>query len=363
MVFSRISKLRRDRNFYLFLLDLIMMGILSLNLTLIVFDFFFERQIVQQFLAAQAPAFYRWYRDEVNARFEYIDLVFVAIFLTELFIRWGVAIYRDRYHRWFFYPFVHWYDVLGCIPIGSFRFLRLLRIISVIYRLHKLELINVTRNYLYQTFYKYFTVLIEEVSDRVVVNVLGDVQQEVRAGAPVMDRIMRDVVRPKKDVIAEWLSHRVQRVTAHNYALYRPDVQDYVRRRINRAVEENQEIGTIERLPVFGSFIKVTLDRAISDIVFNVIDGAVEDLAGQQDNALVHEITDILLEAVLMEEEDEVLSDLVKEAVWESLELVKAQVKVREWLLRDLDESQAQQVRQDALDQAHSRIKSQRRQR
>ncbi len=361
MAFSRFSKLRRDRNFYLFLLDLVMMGVLSLNLFLIIFDFFFERQILQQFLSAQTPAFYHWYLTEINAHFEAIDLVFVAIFLTELAIRWAVAIYQDRYHRWFFYPFVHWYDVLGCVPIGSFRFLRLLRVISVVYRLHKLELINVTRTYFYQIFYKYFTVLIEEVSDRVVVNVLGDVQKEVRAGAPVVDRILRDVVQPKKDVIAQWLSHRVQRVTSQNYSLYRSDIRHYVRRRINRAVEENQEIGAIERLPVFGSFIKVTLDRAISDIVFNVIDGAVEDLAGQEDGALIHEITDILLEAVLIEEEDETLNELAKETVWESLELIKAQVKVREWLLRDLEESEAKKVRQEALDQAHSRIRSQRR--
>ena len=32
----------------------------------------------------------------------FYDTIFVSIFLAELILRWGIAIYRKTYHRWFF---------------------------------------------------------------------------------------------------------------------------------------------------------------------------------------------------------------------------------------------------------------------
>src|SRR5690606_42147929 len=51
-------------------------------------------------------------------------LLFVSVYLTEFSIRWLVAIARRTHERWFYFPFVHWYDLLGCIPVGSFRWLQ-----------------------------------------------------------------------------------------------------------------------------------------------------------------------------------------------------------------------------------------------
>lgn len=62
-------------------------------------------------------------------------MIFVSIFIAELLIRWMVTIHQKTYHKWFFYPVIHWFDVLGCIPVGSFRWLRLLRVFSILYRL------------------------------------------------------------------------------------------------------------------------------------------------------------------------------------------------------------------------------------
>ena len=53
-----------------------------------------------------------------------------------------MAIRKQTYPRWYFYPFLHWYDLLGCIPIGSFRMLRLLRLISLTIRLQKMGIID-----------------------------------------------------------------------------------------------------------------------------------------------------------------------------------------------------------------------------
>src|SRR5690606_35931745 len=104
--------------------DFVMLGLIVLNLAWLLFDTLFTSQFIQRWLLWLAPDFTLFYRDAVHPDFVFYDLIFVAIFLTEFFLRWLVAIRRGTYHRWFFYPFVHWYDLVGCIPVGSFRWLR-----------------------------------------------------------------------------------------------------------------------------------------------------------------------------------------------------------------------------------------------
>ncbi|MDV7396135.1 hypothetical protein RZS08_32380, partial [Arthrospira platensis SPKY1] len=119
------------------------------------------------------------YAEQIHTNFVAYDLVFVAIFLTEFVVRWIIAVHRNTYHRWFFYPFVHWYDLLGCIPVGSFRWLRLLRVISIVYRLQKYQIIDISNLYIVRFVRKYLNVLLEELSDRIVLNVLDGVQDEI----------------------------------------------------------------------------------------------------------------------------------------------------------------------------------------
>ncbi|HBZ99013.1 MAG TPA: preprotein translocase subunit SecA, partial [Pseudomonas sp.] len=52
---------------------------------------------------------------------------FVAVFLLDVLLGWTVALFERRYARWYYYPFAHWYDVLGCIPLAGVRWLRGLR--------------------------------------------------------------------------------------------------------------------------------------------------------------------------------------------------------------------------------------------
>lgn len=264
----------------------------------------------------------------------------MAIYVVELTVRWIIAIRRQTYHRWFFYPFARWYDVLGCIPIGSFRALRILRVISIVVRLQRLEIIDITRTYIYRKLSKYADILVEEISDRVIVNIIDGMQNEVRSGGQVTDNIVERVVRPQKEALVEWLSHRVQKVSEHNYAGYRDEIREYVNTRIKQAIDENQEIQTIHQIPVVGSRLSGTLESAISDIVFSVINGSMADLASSKNKVLVDELTDIVFEAVLLQEEDSKLNDIVVHTIVESLEIVKDQVKVKQWKLREVEKEE-----------------------
>ena len=327
---------RKSGQIGFFLLDFLMITLLVVNLVWIVFDWLFEYDLIRSYLYQVAPAFTDMYAANIHPRFILIDLMFVSVFLTEFFIRWAMAVYHRMYHRWFFFPFIHFYDLLGCIPLGGFRFLRLLRIISITYRLQKNGIIDLSETAPVRFSRKYYGVLLEELSDRVTLNILTDIQQEVRNGGPVVDRIVNEVVMPQRESLVEWMSHRIEKVARNNYDGYRDDIQSYVQERINTAVDENEEFARLEQIPIFGSLVRNTIEKAIGDIVFSVINGIMQDLASERNRVLIDETADILFDAILLKEEDTELNRLVVDAVDRSLEIVKQQVQVQQWKLRDL---------------------------
>ncbi len=330
-----IKDLLRSKDARIILVDLFMMAVLIANLILILFDLVFSSQWVQSIIEQYLPEFYQFYLTKVHQDFFAIDIWFVAIFLVELIIRWIIAIRQKTYFRWFFYPFIHWYDVLGCIPVGSFRFLRVLRIVSIAVRLQKLKIIDITRTYLFAAFNKYLNILTEEVSDRVVVNVLSGVQDEIKSGNPLFTQILEQVIEPQRPVLVEWLSHRLQHVVSESYQNYQAELQEYVASTIKNAVEGNREISNIAKIPVVGPTIATNLEDAISDIVYQVIDQAIQDLGSPQNKTIVNDMAHLSIEAFTMKEEDRQLDRVVRDIVVESLELVKDQVKIQQWKVRE----------------------------
>ena len=111
------------------ILDLVMLGILFVNLTWLIFDALYATDFVYGLLGTYFPAFLSAY-DPVHNNFLLVDLVFIAIFFSEFCFRWVVAIVRKEHLRWYFFPFLHWYDIIGLIPTGPTRLFRFLRIFS-----------------------------------------------------------------------------------------------------------------------------------------------------------------------------------------------------------------------------------------
>ncbi|MCB0292791.1 MAG: hypothetical protein KDH97_21225, partial [Calditrichaeota bacterium] len=95
-------------------------------------------------------------------------------------------------------------------------------------------------------------------------------------------------------------------------------------------------------VPVMGSFVNSRLEHAISDIVFNVINGIIEDLASQQNKFLVDELTGLTFDTILKEESDQKINDIARDMIIDSLEIIKDQVKVQQWKLRELEEKKEQ---------------------
>jgi len=322
------------------ILDLLMMILLIINLSMIFFDWFFHSLVVQSFFKEYTPSFFDWYNEEIHLRFLVIDLYFVTAFLAELSVRWIIAIRNKTYYRWFFFPLVHWYDVLGCIPVGSFRFLRILRVVSIVLRLQRLQIIDITQSYLYGKFVKYLAIATEEISDRVVVRVLDDIQDEINQGNPVADRIINEVILPQKEPLVNWLSQRIQRISTDAHLSYERDIRKYVNQLIEEALDRNKAISNIERIPVFGSVISKNLERAISDIVLSIVSNIIHDLTSTNNKVIVEDLADLTLKSFLTEGGDEELNRIAKDVVLQAIEVVKEQVEVQQWKLRDLEEEE-----------------------
>ena len=313
-----------------FFFDMIMMLILLTNLSWIVFDWIFSINAVATFLANNFSGFYNFYLP-LHKHFFYYDLFFVGIFVTEILIRWGISIYKQTYHRWFFYPFVHWYDTLGCVPIGTLRFLRIIRIVSIFYRLQRLQLIDLTNSYLYKKFYKYLDALIEEITDRVIVKMINGVQEHLTEESRVIKHINHNIIRNNKPQLTAWLSSGVQKALQKNYPANRKVIRDYISTRIKEAVNKNKEMSTIGHVPVLGQKINRNIERIVSDLVFNVLNDSMQDIDSNRINQVIEELTDIIFEAVLNEDHHDDLNRVLSDTLIQSLEIVKDQVLIQQW--------------------------------
>ncbi len=319
----------------LVIIDVVMMLLLVANLTLILFDWMFGIDFFNKSIERHTPDFYAFYNTHIHQNFHRIDLVFVTIFLSEFVFSWILAIIQKAYYKWFFYPILHWYDLAGCIPVGSFRFLRILRVFSILIRLNNLKVINLSNSYIALKMKKYYGIIVEEISDRVVVNILEGVQDEIEEGGPVVENIIRDVVRPKQDLLVEWISRRIERAVQSDVLKKKEEISVYVKELISDSLSKNDDLKTIEQLPIMGRKIVETIENTISDTINNIIEQALLDLASQKNRLLVKETTDVIIKSIEYKDENAELNKVYTEIVMEVIDVIKKQVLVKKWKLKE----------------------------
>ncbi|GAC13390.1 ion transporter [Aliiglaciecola lipolytica] len=307
------------------LLDLVMLGLLIINLVWIIFDSLYATEIFQQGLGYISESIVTAYAP-VHKNFLLIDLVFVAIFLSEFCLRWTVAIIKKTYIRWYFFPFIHWYDLVGCIPLGAARIFRFLRIFSILHRLHKYEIIDLRRTALFRFIVFYYDVFVEELSDRIVVKVLSDAQKDIAAGSPLIEDISRNVIATRLPVLSSWtasvLSHIGESIEHNEHG---KSVRQHVSQSVGKAVRGNPHISTLKLVPVLGSTIERTFESAITDIVTQSVVNLLKDMTPEKiDDFVEHGFG-------RFSSEDEALDDEVLSVVNECIELIKKHVSQQRW--------------------------------
>lgn len=330
-----IKEALKSKYSILVFIDLFMMVLLIVNLSLIIFDWIFSISFVSQLLQEHIPDFYSVYYDNIHINFNLIDLAFVAVFLSEFVFSWILAVVQKIYHKWFFYPFLHWYDLIGCIPVGSLRFVRILRVFSILVRLQNLKIIDITNTYIFKSLKKYYGIVVEEVSDRVVVNILEGVQEEISSGGPVVDNIINEVIRPKKDLLVEWISRRLENALERDVLIRKHEIEAYVESLISESLGKNSELKTIELLPVLGKKITETIEKAITNIINNIIEKALTDLASYKNRTIVKDATDMVLNSIVHKDEESDLNEIFSDITIEVIEIIKKQVLIKKWKLKE----------------------------
>jgi len=308
--------------------DLLVIALVVANLTLLLFDSLFLLEPLNVAFEATAPALHDAYGRVIRANFITIDLAFVAVFLLDVLLGWAVAIAERRYHRWFFYPFVHWYDVLGCIPVGGFRLLRILRVISLLHRLQRLGLIDVRRWYLYSVVVKYYEILMEELTDRIAVRLIDNVQSQIRSSDGLSGQMVERVMRPRQQALIHEISQRLEAMAGSAYAHNRDDTLRYVRGLVGRTLAESPEIRRLSRLPLGGQLSR-GLEASLSDLACRLVNEALAGLQSAEFSALVEHLTESGFEAWLRT--DPHTEQVSEQVMVDMLELLKEQIAVKGW--------------------------------
>lgn len=319
------DRLRASRESIWLALDFIMLGLLILNLAFILFDSLYMTDYFRATLDFISPSIAEHYKPLHN-NFILIDLCFVAVFFTEFCLRWIVSVKRKEYLRWYFFPFIHWYDLIGCIPLGATRIFRFLRIFSIIYRLHKYKIVDLTHSKIFQFIAFYYDVFIEELSDRIVVKVLSDAQKDLRQGSPLIDEIATKVVATRLDTLSAWIAsvmaHAGHSIEDEEAGLM---IRDHVKSSVAKAVRENSEVSRLKLVPVLGNTIEQTLESAVADIVIQSVIHLLKDMSPQKIKYfMTHGVTASLLEEKALDKEVLTILD-------ECIELLKGHVSNQRW--------------------------------
>ncbi|GED41491.1 ion transporter [Cobetia marina] len=308
--------------------DLFIIVLVIANLALLLFDSLFLIPPLNTAFEAVTPGLHAAYEQNIHANFLSIDLAFVAVFLLDVLAGWAVAIAERRYHRWFFYPFVHWYDVLGCIPLSGFRLLRVLRVISLLFRLQRLGLIDVRRWYVYGVAAKYLDILLEELTDRISLRMLDNVQQQLRDSDDLSSSVIERVVEPRKQALIREITQRLETMAGDVYTQNRDDTLRYVRGLVSRTLAESPELQRVSRLPM-GTQLTKGLESSLSDLACHLVDEALVGLRSKEFSALVGHLAESGFDA--WSRTDPRTEQITEQVLIDMLDLLKERIAVKSW--------------------------------
>lgn len=327
----RWHALRGNPEAPLLVLDLAVMALIAANLLWLLTDALLLGSGLGTLVAEAFPRLVQRYHDHWHKRLQAWDNWFTLFLVGELLLRWGVAIARRTYHRWFFYPFANWYDVLGCIPLPFFRALRLLRLVSIGYRLQKTEILDLSGSRLLEGIARYYRMVVEEISDRVVINVLEGVQREINSGGDLTHRIAGQILMPQRGTIVPWLADLIADTSAHAHTRHRERLAGYLDATLRDALERNPAFQRLKRRLLFaGTAVQEELHAVVARLLADVLDQVLADL-GRRGNVAAQDVAAGLFDTVVAPHEER--DAAIRRIALDAIELVKEQVSVQQWKL------------------------------
>ena len=266
---------------------------------------------------------------------------FTTFLIVELVVRWGIAIHYRHHQRWWFFPFIHWYEILAIMP--QFRFLRLGRAVAIAYNLHQ-HGYAVIPDHWYARAYFYYNLVMEELTSRVVLTVINQVQHELKTST-THRQLITDLVNHHRELLAIALTDVLQQQLGQQLQLQREHMAKTVGQVVNQAIEDTPELTQLLRLiPIVGGRIEQQIQSIGQRLGENITQGLIDPFAShaQQPHPQVYQYISQKISELPLEHNAHI-EKLVESAVQETLEALRQQVKVKQWQQMLGDEEKSKQ--------------------
>lgn len=309
--------------------DIFMFFIIVFNLFCLGMNFFLMSNIGEWFFnTIHLPSVLEFYRTYLHPWVITTEAWFIIFLITELAVRWLLSIVQKRHARWWFFPFIHWYEILAIIP--HLRFLRLFRAGIIAYRLYELGYKVIPDNIRIKAMF-YYRVIMEELSDRVVITVIDGIRHELETSS-THKKIIHDLVDHHRELFTITLSSMLQESLAKALQQQQPVITQKVGIIVNQAIEDTPELTQLLRLiPIVGGRIEQQIQSIGQRLGENISAGLIEPFtAGSLHRP--NENYQLIAEKVsALNIDNQYLEQLVESVVFESLEAIRKQVKIKQW--------------------------------
>lgn len=311
----------------------LMMLLISIDLLLITIDALMMSTFLQH--VAESLGFQQgviYYQQHYHEPIKVVGGFFTIFLVAELLLRWGIAIVQKRYYRWFFYPFIHWYEVLGCLP--QLRALRLLRAVVIGYRLHQMGWHFLPKSW-YKTIHFYYSMIMEEISDRVILMAIDNIRTEIgHANGHLVHNIINKHRDDMERLIVELLQQEVTPLLQSSSPNTLPDFAEPLAKKVGQSIQqsliETPELRRIMRLiPIAGAMIEEQMMNIGQQIGENLTKSLSKNLTKAETLDQVYRHIAQTLSQV--DTTSPTLEKLVISIMEESLTALAEQVKIQQW--------------------------------
>lgn len=318
--------------------DIIMIILISIDLLLISIDAMvmseFSSSVAQWLMLSDGLS---WYQQVIHLPLRTVAGVFTIFLIVELLLRWRIAVKQQIYYRWFFFPFIHWYEVLGCFP--QLRALRLFRAVVIGRRLHQLGYKVLPQPWINRIKF-YIDLILEELSDRVILTAIDNYRQQLTDPKMQQSLIESTLGRNRDEIEAVILSllrseliPKLQQLTDN--ATGNHIIAEEMGNAIQEGLANTPELRRYLRLiPIAGGLIESQLQHIGHNIGENVVYSLNERLlsAERMDElmvAIAHGVAHINTDNAALE-------SLIANIITDSLGGFEAQIKIQQWKHKDM---------------------------
>lgn len=275
------------------------------------------------------PQILEFYKEQLRPWVIKTEGWFTTFLITELLIRWLIASVLKHHQRWWFFPFIHWYEVLSILP--QLRFLRLLRAFAIGYNLqtHGYQVIP---KHWYKRAEFYYNLVMEELTSRIVLTILDGIKRELLTST-THKQLIQELVDHHRQLFAVALTDILQESLGKELQAQRFIIAKNVGQVVNQAIEDTPELTQLLRLiPIVGSRIEQQIQNIGQRLGENITQGLIDPFAQSdfsKENPTFSMISDKISRIAV--EDNPHIDKLVESAVFETLEAIKKQVKIKQW--------------------------------